>query len=139
MFAKPRENDARMTNRILLASLVTLTTLNACALRRSTNEVDNSAVISSVTLEVENHNWSDVTLYVIHDGVQTRIGQVTAAQDLAIDIPASLQGQMHQIQLAARRIGGNDAFVSQQISLRGNAAIRFTIESDLRRSTVGVW
>ena len=129
-----------MIHRRLVITLLALTALSSCLLRHRANDDDQAAVlVESVTLEVENHNWSDVTLYVIHDGVQTRVGQVTAAHDLAIDIPPNLQGQMHQIQVAARRIGGNDAFVSQQISLRGSSAIRFTIESDLRRSTVGVW
>ena len=43
------------------------------------------------------------------------------------------------IKIAARRIGGTDSFVSQAISLRGNSAVRFTIESNLNRSSVGVW
>jgi hypothetical protein len=46
---------------------------------------------------------------------------------------------MGVIRLEARRIGGNDSFVSQAISLRGNSAVRFTIESSLAHSSVGVW
>jgi len=92
-----------------------------------------------VTLEVENHNWADVVLYVLHDGVQTRFTQVAAAHNLSIEIPERLQGQMGVIRIAARRIGGTDSYVSQAISLRGNSAVRFTIESNLNRSSVGVW
>ena len=78
-----------------------------------------------VVLEVENHNWADVVLYVLHDA--------------SIQIPSQLQRQMGIIRIAARRIGGTDSFVSQAISLRGNSAVRFTIESSLNRSSVGVW
>lgn len=92
-----------------------------------------------VVLEVENHNWADVVLYVLHDGIQTRFAQVAAAHNLSIEIPERLQGQMGVIRIAARRIGGTDSFVSQAISLRGNSAVRFTIESNLNRSSVGVW
>ena len=92
-----------------------------------------------VLLEIENHNWADVVLYVVHDGVQTRFTQVAAAHNLSIEIPERLQGQMGVIRIAARRIGGNDSFVSQAISLRGNSSVRFTIESSLSRSSVGVW
>jgi hypothetical protein len=46
---------------------------------------------------------------------------------------------MGVIQIAARRIGGTDSFVSQAISLRGNSAVRVTIESSLSHSSVGVW
>jgi hypothetical protein len=43
------------------------------------------------------------------------------------------------IKIGARRIGGDDSYLSQAISLRGNSAVRFTIESSLNRSSVGVW
>jgi hypothetical protein len=92
-----------------------------------------------VVLEVENHNWADVVLYVLHDGIQTRFTQVAAAHNASIEIPSQLQGQMGIIRIAARRIGGTDSFVSQSISLRGNSAVRFTIESNLNHSSVGVW
>jgi hypothetical protein len=92
-----------------------------------------------ILLEVENHNWADIVLYVVHDGVQTRFVQIAAAHDMSIELPEKLQGQMGVIRLAVRRIGGTDSFVSQAISLRGSSAVRFTIESSLSRSSVGVW
>jgi hypothetical protein len=116
--------------------------LSACAGRHHASEealVPTSLPMDPVVLEVENHNWADVVLYIVHDGVQTRFTQVAAAHDVSIPIPATLQGQMGVIRLAARRIGGTDSFVSQAISLRGNSAVRFTIESSLARSSVGVW
>ena len=88
-----------------------------------------------VVLEVENHNWADVVLYVLHDGVQTRFPQVAAAHNVSIEIPARLQGQMGVIRIAARRIGGTDSYVSQAISLRGSSAVRLTIESSLNHSS----
>jgi len=83
-----------------------------------------------IVLEVENHNWADVVL---------RFTQVAAAHNVSIEIPPRLQGQMGVIRIAARRIGGTDSFVSQAISLRGNSAVRVTIESSLSHSSVGVW
>lgn len=115
--------------------------MSACAGRHDPGDEAPSPWVppDPVVLEVENHNWADVELYIVHDGVQTRFTQVAGAHDLSIEIPAKLQGQMGVIRLAARRIGGNDSFVSQEISLRGNSAVRFTIESSLSRSSVGVW
>ena len=98
-----------------------------------------ASLTEPVVLEVENHNWADVVLYVVHDGVQTRFAQVAAAHNASIEIPPRLQGQMGVIRLAARRIGGNDSYVSQAISIRGSSAVRLTIESSLNRSSVGVW
>jgi hypothetical protein len=92
-----------------------------------------------LVLEVENHNWADVVLYVLHDGIQTRFTQVAAAHNVSIEIPARLQGQMGVIRIAARRIGGTDSYVSQALSVRGSTAVRLTIESSLSHSSVGVW
>ena len=124
-----------------LAVLLTAS-LSGCARSIHVKDYDEPPPVElagPVTLEVENHNWADVVLYVVHDGVQTRFTQVAAAHNLSIEIPERLQGQMGVIRIAARRIGGTDSYVSQAISLRGNSAVRFTIESNLNRSSVGVW
>jgi len=116
--------------------------LSACARQQAVTEQAALAATSpadAVVLEVENHNWADVVLYVVHDGVHTRFAQVAGARNVSMKIPPQLQGQMGVIRIAARRIGGNDSFVSQAISLRGNSSVRFTIESSLSRSSVGVW
>ncbi len=100
---------------------------------------DSAVALEPVVLEVENHNWADVVLYVVHDGIETRFTQVAAAHNVSIEIPPRLQGQMGMIRIAARRIGGTDSYVSEAISVRGSSAIRLTIESSLSRSSVGVW
>jgi hypothetical protein len=129
---------------LALAILFTAS-LSACARSIHVKDYDDEsatapvALAGPVKLEVENHNWADVVLYVLHDGVQTRFTQVAAAHNLSIEIPERLQGQMGIIRIAARRIGGTDSYVSQAISLRGNSAVRFTIESSLNHSSVGVW
>jgi hypothetical protein len=130
-----------IVRRILVPYLLSSSILLACAGRHHVEE--ESAFVDSppvaIVLEVENHNWADVVLYVVHDGVRTRFLQVPAAHNLSVEIPANLQGQMGVIQIAARRIGGTDSYVSQSISLRGGSSVRFTIESSLSRSSVGVW
>ena len=122
--------------------LIAAAFMSACARRHAFTEDPTPVAYSptdSVVLEVENHNWADVVLYVVHDGVQTRFAQVAAAHNVSMQIPPKLHGQMGVIRIAARRIGGMDSFVSQAISLRGNSAVRLTIESSLSRSSVGVW
>jgi len=128
----------------LAAYLVVSSFLLACAGRHPTPEAlassdTETAAPEPVVLEVENHNWADVVLYVVHDGVQTRFTQVAAAHNVSIEIPPRLQGQMGVIRIAARRIGGTDSYVSQAISVRGSTAVRLTIESSLNHSSIGVW
>jgi hypothetical protein len=126
----------------LAMCVVFLTSLPACSHSVPVEGFQTPEIVvpmPPVVLQVENHNWADVVLYVVHDGVETRFAQVAAAHNLSVEIPGSLQGQMGVIQIAARRIGGTDSYLSQSISLRGNSAVRFTIESTLNHSSVGVW
>jgi len=130
--------SARRTT--LASCFVGAAVLSGCARgHATTQQLAPVALADTVVLEVENHNWADVVLYVVHDGVQTRFAQVAAAQNVSMKIPPQLHGQMGVIRIAARRIGGTDSYVSQAISLRGNSAVRFTIESKLGKSSVGVW
>jgi hypothetical protein len=132
-----------MVSRTIVASYFAVAALlSACARAHPVGDsIADSPVVPTdpVKLQVENHNWADIVLYIVHDGIQTRFTQIAAAHDVSLDIPPQLQGQMGVIRLAIRRIGGTDSYTSQAISLRGNSEVRFTIESSLSRSSVGVW
>ena len=93
----------------------------------------------SVILEVQNNNWADVIIYVVHDGQRSRLNSVTATKNSSLVIPPNMIGQVGNLQLIARRVGGNDRYVSQPISVRTGTTIVLTLESDLKRSSVAVW
>ena len=88
----------------------------------------------TVILEVQNHNWADIIIYVVHDGRRTRLNVVTATKDASLVIPANIIGQVGSLQLVARRVGAYDRYVSQTISVRTGSTIVLTLESDLTRS-----
>ena len=92
-----------------------------------------------IVLEVENHNWSDINIYVIHDGRRDRLTSVTAAKDLSMELPPQYQGEMGIFRLIIYRIGGKDSYTTDPISTRTGNTVRLTVESDLQRTSVGVW
>jgi len=92
-----------------------------------------------LVLEIENHNWSDVNIFVVHDGRKNRLGTATAAKDATMIIPPQYQGDTHNFQLVLYRIGGKDSFVSQTLTSTTGNTVRLTIESKLEHSSVGVW
>src|SRR5687768_7731052 len=98
-----------------------------------------AADTQSVILQVQNHNWADIIIYVVHDGRRSRLNSVTATKNSSLTIPATMIGQVGSLQLVARRVGANDRYVSQPISIRSGSTIVLTVESDLRRSSVAVW
>lgn len=93
----------------------------------------------SVILEVQNHNWADMIIYVVHDGRRTRLNTVTATQNSSLTIPPNMIGQVGNLQLIARRVGANDRYISPSISVRTGSTVVLTLESNLRRSSVAVW
>jgi hypothetical protein len=92
-----------------------------------------------IALSVTNHNYLDVVVYVLHDGVQTRVGTVTGSSSAVFFLPTRLLGVAREIRLLGDAIG-NDAYASTEILVvqRGQY-IEWTLETDLRRSSVGVY
>jgi hypothetical protein len=76
---------------------------------------------------------------MVHDGRRTRFTAVTAAASASIVIPARYVSSNGTVQIVVHRIGGNDDYVSPTVSIRMGHTVALTLESNLVRSTVGVW
>ena len=97
------------------------------------------SAVQSLVLEVENHNWSDIVVFVTHDGVSSRLSQVTANRNMKVPIPPHLVGSQGIVRLSVRRIGGDDTFASEPLSVRTGSTVRLSVESRLSGSSVAVW
>ena len=119
-----------------------LTGASACHRSSALEEKSPKTEITSkdtVILEVENHNWADVVIYILVDGKRYRFLQVEGAKDVSKEIPVSLQGSMGRLRFAIHRIGSQDEYVTELVSLRTGKTIRLTIESDLQRTSIAVF
>lgn len=92
-----------------------------------------------VTLELANHNWSDVTVYVVYGSQRTRLTTVTAAQEAAVTLPAHALRPSGEIRLLAHAVGNPNTFLSEVIVAKSGMTITWTLETDLRRSSLAVW
>src|SRR5688500_11021963 len=101
--------------------------------------LSESSATQTVILDVQNHNWADVIIYVVHDGRRTRLNTVRATRTTSLIIPANMIGQAGNLQLIARRVGAYDRYISPSVSIRTGSTVVLTLESDLKRSTVAVW
>lgn len=137
------------------AVVVTVVTFAAaaCAAHRppATAEIPSEAL----ALEVDNHNWADVTIYVLHDGTRTRFMQVAGAKSTTVELPPRLIGSNGTLQLLVHRIGGrddsadlvsatglnhtSDDYLSPVVSVRTGRTVSLTLEFDLQTSSIGVW
>jgi hypothetical protein len=126
-----------LPGRVLILALVA-TTMVACAARRQSKSA-KSDPIPDIPLKVTNHNWLDITIYVLHDGQRTRIGMVTGSSAEDFVLPARLLGQAHQLALIGEAIGSNDVARTETLNIQPGQYIEWTLETDLRRSSVGVY
>ena len=92
-----------------------------------------------IALQVTNHNFLDVTIYVLHNGQRTRVGTVTGSSSQVFYLPARLLGLGREIQLLGDPIGSTDFAVTETLIIQPGQYIEWTLETDLRRSSVGVY
>jgi len=92
-----------------------------------------------IALSVTNHNYLDVVVYVLHDGLQTRVGTVTGSSSALLFLRMRLLGMGHELQLYGRAIGSDVFARTQTLIIQPGQYIEWTLETDLRRSSVGVY
>src|SRR5712692_8004225 len=92
-----------------------------------------------IALTVTNHNYLDVVIYVLHDGLQTRVGTVTGSSSTVFFFPGRLLGQGREIQLYGHAIGSETYARTDILIVQRGQYIEWTLETDLRRSSVGVF
>ena len=98
-----------------------------------------SISLEPIELSVENHNWLDVVVFVVHGGQRTRIVTVTAAKNASALIPEFALRHHGQIRLLAHAVGNPEPFLSEVIVVQRGMRIAWTLESDLKRSSVAIW
>lgn len=93
---------------------------------------------AEIALVVENHHWSDVIVYLLHDGVVDRMGLATAVKTSTFVIPSRRLGAGGLIRLRGHPVGAPDDYTTEAFVVRPGQAIEWTLESDLARSSVAV-
>jgi hypothetical protein len=94
---------------------------------------------TDVPLEVANHNWLDVIIYVVRDGHPMRIGIASASSSASFTLPARLLDQGRELRLWGRPIGGTGGTLTESVVVQPGQWVEWTLESDLDRSAIGVY
>jgi hypothetical protein len=92
-----------------------------------------------VSLEIANHNWLDVIIYVVRDGQPMRVGIANASSSASFTLPARLLGQGRELRLWGHPIGGTGGTLTETVVVQPGQWIEWTLESDLNRSAIGVY
>jgi hypothetical protein len=102
-------------------------------------EVEPSRANAEVALEVENHGWSDIVIYLVRGTAADRLGMVGSLNTETFVLPYRKLGIGNDVRLRAYPIGGPRSFTSENVLVQPGQWIKWTLESDLTRSFLAVY
>jgi hypothetical protein len=124
---------------LVVVSFAALSTVPACGFlssRRSNSAV--STAKSQISVEVENHHSSDITIYLMAGGLPQRLGMVTGLRNATFAFPSLRLTTGSGVRLRALPVAGNP-YTTETILVQPGQAIFWTIENDLDASTFTVY
>jgi hypothetical protein len=130
-----------MKTRILLMAFLVSSAFVGCTRTKPGDPPTPASVefTKPVKLDVTNHNWLDVTVYVVHGSQRTRLLTVTATQGASAILPLHALRPSGEIRLLAHAVGDPSPFLSETIIAKSGMTITWTLENDLKRSSLAVW
>jgi hypothetical protein len=102
-------------------------------------DVEPSQSNAEVALEVENHGWSDIVIYLVRGTAVDRLGMVGSLNTKTFVFPYRKLGIGTDVRLRADPIGGPRTFTSENLLVQPGQWIKWTLESDLTRSFLAVY
>lgn len=128
-----------MTHALKWLSLPALLLLLSTSCAGKQKEATRPLPTSPTSLRIENQNWLDVTIYVVHDGQRSRLGAATAAHTTELEIPPTLLGQLGAIRLMADPVGSSQTIISPTVVVKPGTRLVWTLATDLTRSSLAIY
>jgi hypothetical protein len=94
---------------------------------------------TTVPLRVTNNNFQDMTIYVVRDGQRSRLGTVTATSGATFLLTERHLGQQGRVQLVADPLGTVGTIATEAFIVKPGQRVEWTIESDVRRSSLAIY
>ena len=116
-----------LVNRIALAWTVVLVLTPGCGFLSSRHPSSpDSTVRTKVLVEVESHNWSDITVYLLAGGLPQRLGMVSALSSATFDFPSQRLTTSGGVRLRALPVAGKP-FTTETILVYPGQVITWTL------------
>ncbi len=128
-----------MTHALKWLSLPALLLILSSSCAGKQKETTQPLPTSPTSLRIENQNWLDVNIYVVHDGQRSRLGAATAARTTDMAIPPNLLGQLGAIRLVADPVGSSQTITSPTVVVKPGTRLVWTLATDLTRSSLAIY
>lgn len=123
---------------VLRALLISIFVLTAASCSHGRKTQSSQLASGPVSVRVENHNWVNVNVYVLHGGQRTRLGMATGSKTTDMTIPYWIVGQATSIQLQGDAVGSSDRVTTTAVIVRPWMNLEWTLETDLSRSALAI-
>jgi hypothetical protein len=124
--------------RLLTASYLLLAATSACGSARHSKQ-SPSPGSSEILLEVENHHWNDIVIYLMNENQSQRLGTVSGVSTDRFVFPYRQIATGGKVRLRAQPVGGQRSFTSEDVLIQSGQGLKWILESDLKRSTLTVY
>jgi hypothetical protein len=102
-------------------------------------ETNGEMPTGEIAVQVVNHNFADMVIYLLDNGVRNRLGTAYAAGTGVFFIPWARVASNGTLRLIADLIGGTRSAVTDRLTVRPGSMVVWTIENVLAQSSVGVY
>lgn len=89
-------------------------------------------------VRVTNNNWSDMTIYVVRDGLRHRLGTVTSQTTERFAVPTHFMAASGRVHLLADPIGSRNTFLSSPIVITPGQTAEWQLENSLALSSIWI-
>jgi hypothetical protein len=89
----------------------------------------------AITVEVDNQNFNDMNVYLIHEGSKWLVGHAPGLKQTTLTIPAGVAPVDQRVTLRAEAIGGAGATTTPLLVVPPGQAVHWAIGADLSTST----
>ena len=117
--------------------------LPACGLFSSKKSDPEEAVAPAasgeVTVQVESHHWSDIVVYLMNGTQSQRLGLVAGLSTAEFVLLYRQLATGGKVRLRAQPVGGQGSFTSEEVVIQSGQGLKWTLESNLRRSSLAVY
>ena len=129
---------------VLSAALVVVAVAGGCATGRNEVVGDGSAFAQAASantaiVHVNNHNWQDVDVFAVRDGMKMRLGMVTSMSAGDFKLPETFLVGSPNVQLRIDPIGSNSGYLTQSILVSPGQTVDLRIENDLNLTSYSVY
>jgi hypothetical protein len=124
--------------RSLVGAAATAAILGACA--PATEQAELGAPETRTTLLVENHNWSDMVIYLVRGVSRARLGSVPSMGTAKFQITDGMAGGSYsEVRIMADPIGSQRTFTSPVINVVPGSQVELRLENNLAISSYSVF